>query len=250
MKTEALAIQEPQFITEPTPLSLIQSALHKGVSPEVLKELVALQQSMVRFEWEAQERQAKIDFDNALSRCQSKVSLLKPNQGRKSSRSATQDNIFWLDYVGLDAEVRPIYLAEGFSISFSEAKDGKDNYVGMMATLSRGGISREYFRRLTLAPSFEGMPKADAEASAASRVKRYLILQIFNVAVGIDKDEKKAIPENGKLAGWLKSMRDAKDPGELDRAYKQSFLGAEKEGDKVAMFDIMACNKAEKARYK
>ena len=192
MSNTQLALNEQQTAMTPTdPIGLIRQALSSGTSPEVIRELVALQQSMVRFEWEREERQAKIDFDTALSVCQQKVETLKPNQGRKSKRTDTHDSIFWLDYKGLDAAIRPVYLAEGFSVSFSEVLDGKENYVGMKATLSRGGVSREYFKRLTLTPAFEGMPKADAEASAASRVKRYLILQIFNVAIGVDEDEKK-----------------------------------------------------------
>ena len=65
MSTSALEKQTDIMPSAITPLSLIQSALSKNVAPEVLKELVALQQSMIRFGWEAEERQAKIDFDDA-----------------------------------------------------------------------------------------------------------------------------------------------------------------------------------------
>ena len=91
--TQAGAV--PQTAMTPTdPIGLIRQALSSGTSPEVIRELVALQQSMVRFEWEREERQAKIDFDTALSVCQQKVETLKPNQGRKSKRTDTHDSIF------------------------------------------------------------------------------------------------------------------------------------------------------------
>ena len=239
MTDTAISKQQPAPLAELGPMQLMQQALTSGTSPEVIRELVALQQSVERFNWEREERQAKIDFDNALSICQSKVATLKPNQGRKSRKTATENDIFWLDYKGLHEAVRPIYLEEGFSISFSEIEEGKDNYVGMKAILSRGGVSREYFKRLTLTAGFDGMPKADAEASAASRVKRYLVLQIFNVAVGIDKDEKKPF-EDGKQPGvlserdhliYLDNIRNANDAEELRKLYMAAQKSADACGD-------------------
>jgi hypothetical protein len=233
---DALTIAPQQSLG---PMDLMRQAISTGTSPEVIRELVALQQSVERFAWEREERQAKIDFDDALSACQSKVATLAPNQGRKSKRTDTHDSIFWLDYKGLDGAIRPIYLAEGFSLSFSEVQEAKDNYVGMTAILSRGGVSREYFKRLTLTAAFDGMPKADAEASAASRVKRYLVLQIFNVAIGIDKDEKKPF-EDGKQPGvlderehltHLDNIRNANDAEELRKMYMAAQKAADATGD-------------------
>ena len=229
---------ELQRQAQPTPLELIQEALRGAVTPEekqaaagLVKELITLQQSMVRFQWESEERQAKIDFDDALSRCQARVSRLAPNQGRKSKKADTNNSIFWLDYAGLDSSIRPIYIAEGFSISFSEVPGGKDNYVGMKATLSRGGVSREYFKQLTLAPAFEGMPKADAEASAASRVKRYLMLQIFNIAIGIDADEKKPYEAEQKMPEpemleWLDAIAQAPNEKEMGEMLRRAHNAA------------------------
>jgi hypothetical protein len=243
---DALTIAPQQSLG---PMDLMRQALSTGTSPEVIRELVALQQSVERFAWEREERQSKIDFDNALSTCQSKVATLAPNQGRKSKRTDTHDSIFWLDYKGLDAAIRPIYLAECFSLSFSEVQEAKDNYVGMTAILSRGGVSREYFKRLTLTAAFDGMPKADAEASAASRVKRYLVLQIFNVAIGIDKDEKKPFEDGKQPAGQVGEARQkelcdhiglAESMDELTRIY----LAAQKE----AQYDGVATLKFAEAK--
>jgi hypothetical protein len=249
MTDSAITKQTQAPLAELGPMQLMQQALASGTSPEVIRELVALQQSVERFNWEREERQWRIDFDNALSTCQSKVATLAPNQGRKSRKTATQDDIFWLDYKGLDEAVRPIYLEEGFSISFSEIEEGKDNYVGMKAIVSRSGVSREYFKRLTLQGAFEGMPKADAEASAASRVKRYLMLQIFNVAIGIDKDEKKPFADGKQPSGQVGEARSkelcdhiglADSMEELSRVY----LTAQKE----ARYDGVATLKFAEAK--
>ena len=205
---QALAVQSPTSIT---PLSLIQSALNKNVAPEVLKELVALQQSMIRFDWEAQERQAKIDFDSALNQCQAEIGRIAPNQTR-------ENNIGWADYAQVDRNVRPVYIKAGFSIGFSEVDSPDPNRIKMKATLSRGGVAREYFDSITRTPSNPKMNLVDAEASASSRVKRYLLLKIFNIAIGIDALEKEGIPED-QVEPYLKAIRTAPDSTALHKVY-------------------------------
>ena len=233
--TEELSIEK----RAPTTIEIIQQVLASGGKAAemavVVKELVALKQSEERFQWEREERQAKIDFDEALNRCQKAVGMIQPNQGRKSQRNIEKPDIFWLDYVGLDKVLRPIYTEEGFSISFSEIEDSKPGYVGMKATLCRSGISREYFKYLTTEAAFDKMPKADAEASAASRVKRYLMLQIFNIAVGIDKDEKAPYDvTNGELADWIASIEGAASKAEAWKLWEAALVKVAPSGNEGA----------------
>lgn len=176
--TNALAVPAQTAIA---PMDLIQQALSTGTSPEVVRELVALQQSMERFNWEREERQSKIDFDNALNECQRQIGCIAPNRER-------ENQIMWLDYVGVDKVVRPVYLEAGFSIGFSEVESPTEGRR-MCATLSRGGVSREYFSKLIPSGNSK-MSAADQDASGSSRSMRYLLFKIFNIAVGIDKDEK------------------------------------------------------------
>ena len=211
--SDELVVAEKREIT---PLSLIQSALSKNVAPEVLKELVTLQQSMVRFEWESQERQSKIDFDDALNECQQKIGRIAPNVNRKDTSS------WWADYAQLDRTIRPIYTEHRFSIGFSEVSPLAVGKVRIQATLSRAGVSRDYYSEIT--PSTTG-PKGgamatatDADAIAASRAKRYLLLSIFNIAVGIDKIEKEGIPEDSRDV-FLQAIKTAPDRSSLEKAY-------------------------------
>ena len=180
MPDTALARQETAAIA-PNPMSLMQQALSTGTSPEVIQQLVALQEQVERFSWEREERQSKIDFDNALNECQKQIGTIAPNRERENS-------IKWLDYVGVDKVVRPVYLEAGFSIGFSEMESPTEGRR-MCATLSRGGVSREYFSKLIPSGNSK-MSAADADASGSSRAMRYLLFKIFNIAVGIDKDEK------------------------------------------------------------
>lgn len=240
----ALEVAQPAALE---PMQLIQQALKAGVSPEVVRELVALQQSMERFNWEREERQAKIDFDSALNECQRQIGRVAPNQAR-------ENGIMWADYVQLDKIVRPVYIAAGFSIVFSEVENPDKGRLRMSATVSRGGVSRQYFAEITRSPANSKMNQSDADASAASRVKRYLLLDIFNIAVGIDKDEK--APFVGKQPGALDdrlhvAMRDdilsAGNKAELQRLYLHALGEAEKIGDAAS---IKAFIVAKDKRYK
>ena len=236
----ALTKQQPMPMAELGPMQLMQQALASGTSPEVIRELVALQQSVERFNWEREERQSKIDFDNALNECQRQIGRIAPNRER-------ENNITWLDYVGVDKVVRPIYLEAGFSIGFSEV-DSPTEGRRMCATLSRSGVSREYFSKLI--PSGNGkMSVADLDASGSSRAMRYLLLKIFNIAVGIDKDEKKPFEDGKQPTGQVSENRTkelcdhiglAESMDELTRIY----LAAQKE----AQYDGVATLKFAEAK--
>ena len=235
--SEQLALQPRNEQTAISPMEIIQQALKSGASPEVVRELVALQQSMERFNWEREERQAKIDFDTALNVCQSQIGRIAPNRERERG-------IGWADYAQLDKVVRPIYIDAGFSIGFSEVESADRERLRMRATVSRGGISREYFADISRKPANSGMNALDADASAASRVKRYLMLDIFNIAVGIDKDEKK--PFDGKIMDerrtteLLEFIKAAPDRAKLQKQYLDALAEAEKIGDTKAIRDIIA----------
>ena len=230
MTDTAITKQQQAPLAELGPMQLMQQALASGTSPEVIRELVALQQSVERFNWEREERQAKIDFDNALNECQKQIGRIAPNRERENS-------IMWLDYVGVDKVVRPVYLEAGFSISFSEVESPTEGRR-VKATLSRSGVSKEYFSKLTPAGNSK-MSAADADASGSSRAMRYLLLKIFNIAVGIDKDEKKPF-EDGKQPGvlserdhliYLDNIRNANDAEELRKLYMAAQKAADACGD-------------------
>ena len=191
-----LAVQQDAISTSPAldGIALIQQALSSGASPESIRELVALQQSMERFAWEREERQSRIDFDDALVKCQIEIGNIAPNRER-------ENKIMWADYLQIDRKIRPIYTKAGFSISYSEAP-APPGKVKVIATLSRSGISRTFEQMITAAVNSK-MAQPDVDASANARCQRYLVLKIFNIAIGIDKDEKAGIEDDRYL-----TMRD------------------------------------------
>ncbi len=202
----------------PTGMELLAELSRKTDDPQVAvavaKAVVDLQIQMEQFQWQREDRQAKMDFDQALNECQSKIGRIAPNQQRNDTRS------WWADYAELDRTIRPIYTAAGFSIAFSEVQPLAVGKVRIRADLSRGGVSKEYFSEITpstLGPKGNAMATAtDADAIAQSRAKRYLMLSIFNIAVGIDKIEKEGVPDD-VINPWLEKLAAANDTAELNK---------------------------------
>jgi len=81
----------------------------------------------------------------------------------------------------------------------------------------------------------------DADAIAASRAKRYLLLQIFNIAVGIDADEKKGIPQDqgqmdeSAVADWIAAIEGSGDKDELKKHFFDAAKAATEAKDRTAI---------------
>lgn len=238
MSTEIVKAEERQ----PTTIEIIQQVLAEGGKAAematVIKELVALKQSEERFAWEREERQAKIDFDDALNRCQSAIARIAPNRER-------ENGIQWLDYAGLDKVLRPVYSQEGFALVFSDEPSPAPGRMKIRAVLSRGGVSREYFREGPAQAGNSKMSAADSEASAASRLQRYLVCRIFNIAVGIDRDEKAPFEEMEPsfVEECVKDILESRDVPELKERYLKATKKAAEFGDKHASKEFDAAKK-------
>jgi hypothetical protein len=221
-----------------TPMDLLELAIDKEGSIDVIERLAKLHR-------EEREYQARVDFDSALNGCQAQIGRIAPNQKR-------ENGIMWADYAQLDRAIRPIYVNAGFSIGFSEVDTPDKSRLRMCATLSNRGISREYFADISRAPANSSMKQADADASAASRVKRYLMLDIFNIAIGIDKDEKElyqAKPEDlmdeSIVMDFVALIEGSGDVDELKKNYLTATQAGANDPSALRAFD-----KAKKTTWK
>lgn len=225
----SLAIQQPlpgiELPRHPSASQLLQLALEKESGIEIIERITALMER-------ERDYQARVDFDTALNNCQAQIGRIAPNQKR-------ENGIMWADYAQLDRTLRPIYIPAGFSIGFSEVESSDKGRLRMCATLSMRGVSREYFADISRAPANGKMNQLDADASAASRVKRYLMLDIFNIAIGIDKDEKLAVPEasisedqEAKLQEWADALNECPDLNTLKNVFADAYKYAKSVGDK------------------
>ena len=225
---------------QPSGMELLAELSRKTDDPQaavaIAKAAVDLQIQMDRFRWESQDRQARIDFDDALKACQEKVGRIAPNRTR-------ENNIAWADYAELDRVLRPIYTAQGFSIAFSESETLREGKVLICATLSRSGQNKQFFQSVTPAGN-QKMNAADMEAAGQSRAQRYLLLKIFNVAIGIDADEKAPFYDSehtmevGAHADFISSIEGTATVEELQTKYFSARDAAKAIGDERAERDF------------
>lgn len=213
-----------------TPLHLLQLALEKDSNIDVIERIARMQR-------EEREYQATVDFNEALNRCQSKM--------RRIAADATnpQTHSKYATYAALDRVLRPIYSDEGFSISFSEDEASGADVLKVIGYLSREGHTRTY--RKTMPVDTKGpkgndvMTKTHAAGSAGSYAKRYLLKDIFNVAVGEDDDDGNggsANPEHETIiAESCAVIAGSEAESDLRTNFTQRFSVAEKQRDKVAM---------------
>src|SRR5437899_1827859 len=181
--------------------AMLRLAIDKGAPIETIERLVALQEKMLA-------RQAEIEFNEALNRVQSKIKRVAPDLENKQTSSK------YASYAAIDRIIRPIYSEEGFSLSFSEEDCSKPEHVRIVCFVSKGAYTRQYRKDMPSdgkgAKGGDVMTRTHAAAAADSYAKRYLVKDIFNVAIGQDDTD-------GNAAG----MDDAeieKNCGEISRA--------------------------------
>lgn len=226
---QSAAAVSAQQVYPATPMGLMQLALQKESNIDVIERLAALQR-------EEREYQAKVDFEEALNRCQSKLTPIARDMENTQTRSK------YASFKALDKAVRPIYTEEGFSVSYGEAEESKADCIVMLAYLSRSGHTRVY--RKTMPVSTKGprgndvMTPTHASGSAGSYAKRYLLKDIFNLSEGEGDDD-----GNGGLPDWLLSHLDGIDTAEdadiLRGCFQAAYNEARTQGDRKAMGEIM-----------
>lgn len=217
-----------------TPMDLLESMIGKADSIDPTAFATAIEKLKAMHDDERR-YQAEVAFDDALNACQASIGRIAPNNPRADTHSK------WADYAQIDRVIRPIYTLQGFSIAFSEVAPIQVGKVRIKATLSRSGVSKDYFSEIT--PSTTG-PKGnvmatptDADAIAQSRAKRYLVLSIFNIAVGIDTEEKVGVPaqptedQEAKLQDWADSLRQAPDLPALKGVFADAYSFAKRVGN-------------------
>ena len=198
--TDALVETKPFQLTpsEPkplTPMDLLQVALSKDAAIDVIEKLAALQR-------EERAYNALIDFNDALNRVQDKIKQVAPdlNNPQTSSKYAS--------YEAIDRVIRPIYSREGFSLSFTHADCPKADHVRVIARLALRAHIEHY--QIDMPIPIKGpkgndvMTATHATAAGDSYAKRYLVKDIFNIAIGEGDND-----GNGTVDGsWLISQCD------------------------------------------
>jgi hypothetical protein len=226
----------------PSPMQLLQMAVSQGAQIDTIERLAALQKSM-------RGEEAEQAFNQALNRVQRKLGRISADMENPQTRSK------YASYAQIDRKIRPVYTEEGFSLSFSNGEPLAADSIRVLCYVSHeGGHTRTYQKDMPIvttgAQGKAVMTAIHAHGSADSYGKRYLVKDIFNLAIG--EDDTDGNIGNGKmdekeLVSWLDSIKGAGNPADLKTIYSAAYTEANNAGDRNALDDIIAAKNARKA---
>lgn len=155
-------------------------ALNPDLPVEKLEKLLDMQIKIMGIE-------AEKEFAAAMARVQ--AAFPKVARDRKND----QTNSRYSTIEAIAAAIKPIYTAEGFSMSFSEAESPKADHVRVIGVLRhRQGHKTEHYRDVAIdATGIAGKvnkTQTHAEASSITYGRRYVTCLAFDVATGDDND--------------------------------------------------------------
>jgi hypothetical protein len=185
-----------------------------------MKELFAMRKEIVQ-------EAAQAEFNRAMNACQAEMRPIAADANNPQTRSK------YASYAQLDKALRPIYTRHGFSISYDETDCPKPDYVRVLGYVSHsGGYTRTYRTDMPAdgkgAKGGDVMTKTHAAGAAKSYGKRYILKDVFNVAVGEDDTDGNAPPEPVPAPEgydtWKADMTACADEGTeaLQNAWKKS----------------------------
>lgn len=180
----------------PSLLNIIASAsTNPNVDVGKLEKLIELQERV-------DDRQAKRDFDDALSQMRPEIPVIRPIKEGHNIKYAPWDYI--------DALITPILVRHGFTLTFEIGHEG--DKITVTAILARGGFERT--STIPLPPETSGSKNnVQALGSSISYGKRYTGCSILNLTVqGEDTDGH--VPVND-TAGWFAKIDECNSLTEL-----------------------------------
>lgn len=133
-------------------------------------------------------RAAEEAFNAAMNRAQSEMGRVSADAVNPQTRSQ------YATYGKLDAMVRPIYTRNGFAISFDEGEGAPEGHLRMLAYVSHSaGHTRTYKADIPNdgkgAKGGDVMTKTHATGAGKSYGKRYMLKDIFNIAIGEEDND-------------------------------------------------------------
>jgi hypothetical protein len=213
--SQALEVKNPDelVLQKPTMMDLLSLALREEAGIDVIERLAALQKDQM-------EREATIDFNDALNRVQTQIKRIAPDLDNPQTRSK------YASYAAIDRKIRPIYSEEGMSLSFTTEDCPLQEHIRVVCFVSLRGHTRKYQVDMPCdgkgAKGGDVMTKTHAAGAAMSYGMRYLVKGIFNIAVG-EEDTDGNLATNGELVEQLEWIANASNSDELKTMYKQAY---------------------------
>jgi hypothetical protein len=178
---------------------IAKAARDPNVDIDKMERLLQMQERV-------QARDAEQAFNQAMNIAQEAMRPISANASNPQTKSR------YATYDKLDRVLRPIYTANGFSLSFDEGDSPKPDHVRVLCYVSHvAGHTRTYHRDMPAdgkgAKGGDVMTKTHAAGAAGSYGARYLLKGIFNVAVGEDDDDGNDVRETLSPADYAKIVQ-------------------------------------------
>lgn len=127
-------------------------------------------------------------FNAAMNKAQSEMGRVAADAANPQTKS------LYATYGKLDAMVRPVYTRNGFSVSFNEGEGAPEGHLRMLAYVSHSaGHTRTYKADIPNdgkgAKGGDVMTKTHATGAGKSYGKRYMLKDIFNIAIGEEDND-------------------------------------------------------------
>lgn len=166
---------------EMSPLALIDKAIEKEISVEVMERLFILQEK-----WDA--KVAKRAFDEAMSKFQGDCPIIK----KEKAGGETKQGIRAYKYAPLEAiidKVKPILTKHGLSYSFDVKVSGQ-NVTAICIAKHVLGHSEQSTMEVPLGTKTGIMSNSQVTAGTSTFAKRYAFVNIFGIVTEDEDDER------------------------------------------------------------
>jgi hypothetical protein len=183
-----LAVQEPSV------LAMLQTVIEKGVTAES----VAVLDSLANLHERMQAKQAERDFNAAFAKFQSEMPPVEATQAVPNKDGSVRYK--FAPFPELMEKIKPILIANGFSISFSARVD--DRRIAAICTLrhiSGHSQTNEFAVRIGQGPP--GSSETQADGAAKTYAKRGALCDALNIVVDHDDDARMIGKPIGKALG-------------------------------------------------
>lgn len=169
------AIQPAQPTSDPFLMMIERAAATSDIA--TIERLYALREHDVL-------RHDEQEFNQAMNRIQSTIRNVAPDLENPQTHSK------YASFDAIDKVIRPVYTAEGVSLSFDEADSPLLDHVRVICYASKGAYTRTYRCDMPCdgkgAKGGDVMTKTHARSSAKSYGSRYILKNMFAIAIGQD----------------------------------------------------------------
>lgn len=215
----AQSTQVPALRSDSSALTqaIIQAAQDPNVNLDKMERLLSMHERITA-------RDSEQRFNDAMAEAQSRMGRIAADAVNPQTRSK------YATYAQLDRHVRPIYTSCGFSLSFDQGDGAPEGHVRVLCYVSNAGHTRTYHADIPSdgkgAKGNDVMTKTHAVGSGKTYGKRYLLKDIFNIAVGEDDDDGNGAAEGAiseTAQGWIDfALSVRKSPDEFKAALRDA----------------------------